>query len=215
MSRITRTTSTPFVPTLPIEIWFETTPIYRWAVTEEGNDWFFQFSPPKLRIKFKDYNGREYVDDLLKITTPTELVTFMNLNGCPLYVWDARPFRWSDFIRLQEKLKNAMLWPIQKVQQHSEFEQAFNIKGFRIDVTQKDGAYYGTSKRRPHPQDYYRIVALDRLLGQAKYKFCLRCGKPFPLTSRHKRKYCPYPAPCGHAVAQEQYRQRQKSKTAT
>jgi len=46
MSRLTSLTRNPFVPTLPIEIWFKAKPFFRWEAIEDGGDWFLQCSWP-------------------------------------------------------------------------------------------------------------------------------------------------------------------------
>ncbi len=235
MSRLTSLTRKPFVPTLPIEIWFKAKPFFRWKAVGDGDDCLLQCSWPFptpygspspfpdrfLRWQGRDYEGRKFVADLLRIREPQELADFMNLNGNPSdpvvqypineeYHRPKEPFRWSDFADVQRKLKDAMLLPLAKLSQHPTFKWAFRLEQFPVLVTQRKGVFYGTVKTRPSIPWCLRVIAIDRLLSDAKYDFCLRCGNPFSVESRHKRKYCPYPAPCGHAVAQEKYRERQK-----
>lgn len=53
-------------------------------------------------------------------------------------------------------------------------------------------------------------VLVDHLAG-AKFAFCQRatCGKQFPITSGHERKYCSLK--CGHAEASRMYRERNRN----
>jgi hypothetical protein len=235
MSRKRPKSRTPLLPTLPVEIKFRAKPFFKWEVTEEENDWLFQCSWPYsneynartpipaqlLRLKGKEYTGSKYVEHLLDIETPEELAVFMNINGCPFdevveypveeeYHRKKVPFYWSDFQRFQMNLKGAMDVPVSKLLLRPEFKWAFNLTGFQLKVDRDDGAYYGRVWTRASVPLCYRVIAVNRLLGEVKYGFCERCGKPFQVESRHKRKYCPLPAPCGHAVAQEKYRMRQQ-----
>ena len=238
MSRLTSLSRKPFVPTLPIEIWFKAKPFFRWEVAQSENDWVFQCSWPfstsygkhtplpaqMVRSPGKDYKGSEFVADLLRIREPYQLAAFMNQNGNPLdetveysineeYHRPRVPFLWSDFVAVQRKLRDAMALPVHALSQQPDLRWAFTLTEFSLAVTQRKGHYYGIVKTRPSLPWYYRVIAVNRLLGEVRYKFCLRCGNPFAMESRHKRKYCPFPAPCGHAVAQEKYRKRQRSKT--
>jgi hypothetical protein len=56
----------------------------------------------------------------------------------------------------------------------------------------------------------YEVIALQRLLSNVEYDRCARCGKPYQVTSKHERKYCET-VTCGHAVAQQAYRERKKN----
>jgi len=146
----------------------------------------------------------------------------MNVSACPIdgVVQDkvdgewhrtTVPFRWSEFLDFQKKLKQAMRLPIAKLQQLPEFKSAFDLTGFGLLVQRRRDAYFGTVTTAPIPEECLRVIAVDRLLGGVRYGFCKRCGNPFEITSRHKRKYCDA-AICGHAVAQGRYRLRLKRK---
>jgi hypothetical protein len=235
MSRLTSLIRKPFVPTLPIEIWFKAKPFFRWRVKKDGDDWVLECGWPfptpygsrmplpaqLVRSLGRDYEGKEYVADLLKIREPQDLAAFMNLNGNPLdevvqhpigeeYHRAQIPFYWSDFVRVQQKLRDAMLLSLDRLSHHPEFKWAFTLSEFSVAVIQKASRHYGIVRTRPSIPWCYRVIAINRLLGNVEYKFCLRCGNPFSVESRHKRKYCPLPAPCGHAVAQEAYRIRKR-----
>lgn len=234
MSRKQSKSRPPLLPTLPIEIRFRAKPFFKWEVTDEGNDWFFQCSWPYsseynvrtpipaqlLRIKGKDYAGNKYIEHLLAIETPRELAVFMNVNGCPLddvveypveeeYHRKGAPFHWSDFQRFQMNLRDAMRLPVAKLLRRPEFKWAFDLTAFQVKVVHEGGAYYGRLWTRASVPLCYRVIAVHRLLGQVMYGFCEWCGAPFQVESRHKRKFCD-PA-CAHAAAQQRYRENQSS----
>ncbi len=220
----------PLLPTLPIDIRFRAKPFFRWEVTKEENDWVFQCSWPYsdqynaktpiparlLRVKGKDYAGSKYVELLLGIEKPRDLAVFINVNGCPFdevvecpleeeYHRRKVPFRWSDFQRLQMNLRDAMRLPVAKLLRRPEFKWAFNLTSFKIEVVHEGGTYYGEQWTRASEPLCYRVIAVNRLLGEVEYGFCERCRKPFQVTSRHKRKFCD--TGCAHAAAQERYRE--------
>jgi hypothetical protein len=131
-----------------------------------------------VRSRGKDYEGRKYVADLLKIRKPEELAAFMNLNGNPLdpvvqypineeYHRAKVPFHWSDFADVQKKLKDAMRLPLAKLTHDPEFKWAFSLEQFPVSVTQRKGVFYGTVKTRPSIAWCLRVVAVERLLGDA------------------------------------------------
>lgn len=230
MSRMKGTTPTPLLPTLPIEVRFEGWPLYRWSIFEDGDDCMFQFHTEAksyserelqdlremLRITFR---GTEFLRDLLAIDTPQELVTFMNTYAGPIgivqdpvdgkYLWKIVPFRWSTFIAAQKKLNQAMSLPIPKLLRHSELNRFFKLETLEITAERRGGVYYGVVTMKPSLSSCFRVIALQRLLGNVEYGICKRCHHPFELTSRHKRKHC-YAATCGHAAAQQAYRERKK-----
>lgn len=233
MSRKRPKSSPPLLPTLPVEIRFRAKPFFKWEATEEGNDWLLQCSWPYsseynartkiplrlLHSKEKDYTGSKYVEHLLDIETPRELAVFMNLNGCPFdevveypvedeYHRKMVPFHWSDFETFQMNLRDAMRLPVAKLLSRPEFKSAFDLTAFQIKVVQEGGAYYGRVRTRASVPLCYRVIAVNRLLGEVKYGFCERCGKPFQVESRHYRKYCD--TDCAHAAAQGKYRERLK-----
>ena len=233
ISPFSKPASTSFLPKLPIEAWFKTLPFFIWETTKEGDDWLLQFSDPPPLPKDADgftqfhtepfgmeCRGLEYVDSLLKIRTPSELVAFLNVYGCPIdgIVQDpvdgdwhrtTVPFHWSEFLKFQANLKDAMRLPITKLRRFPEFEWAFDLTRFGVHLEQRDGVYYGTLTTNPSVEGCYRVIAIERLLGDVQYGFCRRCGNPFQKKSRHERKYC-NTATCGHASAQEKYRRRLK-----
>ena len=230
MSRMKETTTTPLLPTLPIEVRFEGWPLYRWSIFEDGDDCMFKFhtdvksySERELRdyreMLHITFRGTDFLRDLLAIDTPQELVTFMNTYAGPIgivqdpvdgkYPWKIVPFRWSTFIAAQRKLNQAMSLPIPKLLRHAEFARCFTLDRFEVVAEQRGKEYYGIVTMKPSLHSCYRFIAFQRLFGNVKYGICKRCHNPFELTSKHKRKYCDNPA-CGHAVAQQAYRKRKK-----
>ena len=107
MSRTKRQTSTPFLPKLPIEVWFKTATPYKFSLDDEDK---YLFHARQAEYKARTVRGVEYLDGLLAINTPQQLVTFMNTYDCPI-TW-ARPF-WKTFLEVQASLKLAMRsqWP--------------------------------------------------------------------------------------------------------
>jgi hypothetical protein len=232
MSRMNETTPTPLLPTLPIEVRFEGWPLYRWSIFEDGDDCMFKFhtdvksySERELRdyreMLHITFRGTEFLRDLLAIDTPQELVTFMNTYAGPIgivqdpvdgkYLWKIVPFRWSTFIAAQKKLNQAMSLPIPKLLRHAELNPFFKLERLEITAERRGDVYYGVVTMKPSLSSCFRVIALERLLGNVEYGICERCHHPFEVTSGHKRKYCENPN-CGHAVAQQAYRKRQKQK---
>ena len=230
MSRTRGTASTPSLPTLPIEVRFEGWPLYTWSIVEDRQDCMFQYSTESksyMEREEKDYRqmlhttfrAAEFLNDLLAIDTPQQLVAFMNTYAGPIGIVQdpvARkyhrrivPFHWSTFLAAQTKLRQAMRLPIPKLLRHAEFGPSFKLEKLAVTAERRDGAYYGTVTMRPSLESCYRVIAFERLLANAEYGFCERCGKPFRVSSKHKRKYC-QTGTCGHAVAQQAYREREK-----
>jgi hypothetical protein len=260
VSRIQRTTTIPFLPKLPIEVWLKAQPGLKWNLVENEDDCIFQFQFRDIEqgMLVEEQRGTVYRDRLLKIKTPQELITFMNTNSCPLDLPDAIdgrsfrnsimlswgndvnsqikakylapdrgprsrlahktkrlqnyvPFRWSVFLKAQKKLKQAMGLPIPTLLlRHPELKQFFELKTLSITAERRDGAYYGIVTMSPSLEACYRVVAVERLFGNVEYSFCERCGDPFPVTSKHERKYCE--GTCAHAVAQQAYRERNRNR---
>ena len=119
------------------------------------------------------------------------------------------PFRWSMFVKGQTKLKQAMGLPISKLLRHTELRSFFDLKTLSVTAERRDGVYYGIVTMTPSLEACYRIIAIERLLGNVEYGICERCHHPFEVTSGHKRKHCDA-ATCGHAAAQQAYRERKK-----
>jgi hypothetical protein len=226
-----RTTAAPFLPTLPIEIWFRHWPIFTWSFVENKDDGLFQY---QFRDRFPEepklFRGSEYLNRLFAIDTPQQLVAFMNAFACPIFVrhrltsipyrWEnglkmqmkakEAPFRWSAFIQGRAKLKDAMRLPIPTLLRRVELAPFFKLETLEVTAERRDGAYYGTITTSPSVEACYRVIAFQRLLANIEYGFCERCGDPYEVKSKHHRKYCDNPA-CGHAVAQQAYREREKN----
>jgi len=219
----------PVLPTLPIEIRFEAWPFERSSLVGDGDDYIFKFHRDSISYSEKEikdlrlmlhptFPGTEFLNSILAITEPQQLVTFMNtyvgLMGLVRDSDDGRypsvfvPFRWSTFIDAQTKLKDAMRLPIAKLLRHAETGRAFRLDTLTITTANRGGAYYGTVTMKPTLGGCYRVIAVERLLANVEYGFCERCGKPFRVTSKHQRKYCDTSI-CGHAVAQQAYRDRE------
>ncbi len=262
MSRIQRTTSIPFLPTLPIEVWFITWQIFTWSLVEEGADYIFQFQfRDKHPDEAKRFRGIEYVNALLAIDRPQQLVDFLNTYACPIFVqdpdtgerhrtaapyslskflgvqaedpvtgeWHATtvpdwlekkfskgrleveeaPFHWSAFVEAQTKPMRAMRVPIPNLLRSAELKSFFNLDKLSVTAERRNGSYYGTVTMSPSLDACYRVIAVERLLANVEYGFCERCGKPFRVTSKHERKYCDTSL-CGHAVAQQAYRDKKR-----
>lgn len=263
MSRIQRTTSRPSLPTLPVEVWFITWQIFTWSLVEEGDDYIFQFQfRDKHPEEAKRIRGIEYVNALLAIDRPQQLVDFLNTYACPIFVrdpdtgeihktaapyslskflgvqakdpdtgeWHATtvpdwleerfskgrahvkeaPFHWSAFVEAQTKLMRALRLPIPKLLQSTKLKSFFNLDKLSVTAERRNGSYYGTVTMSPSLDACYRVIAVERLLANVAYGFCERCGRPFQVTSKHKRKYCDT-ATCGHAVAQQTYRDKKRN----
>jgi hypothetical protein len=103
-----------------------------------------------------------------------------------------------------------MRLPIPRLLRHPEFAHSFRLDRLEVIAERRGYEYYGTVTMRPSLGSCYRFIALQRLLANVKYGFCERCGNPYEVKSKHFRKYCDNPA-CGHAVAQQAYRERQKN----
>jgi hypothetical protein len=227
MSPIRRTIPGTFLPTLPIEIWLTAQPLLNWSLVENEDDCIFQFNfhDREHPGTYKRFRGTEYVEGLLTIETPRQLVSFMNTYACPIdgtvvkdpvdgkYHQTPASFHWRAFIEAQAKLRNARHLPIPKLLRHPELHWSFDLYMQEIIVMteRRDGAYYGTVTLSPSLESCCQVIAFERLLANATYGFCGHCGKSFEVSSGHKRKYCKNPN-CGHAVAQRAYRERQKRK---
>jgi len=227
MSHIPSTAPAPFLPTLPIEVWIAARPLLNWSLVENENDCIFQFQfrDTEHPWNYECFRGTEYVDGLLAIETPRQLVSFMNTYACPIddiVVKDVvdgkyhkRPasFHWRAFIEAQATLRNARHLPIPKLLRHPELHWSFDLYMQEIMVTaeRRDGAYYGTVTLSPSLESCCQIIAFERLLANVKYGICERCHHSFKVTSGHKRKYC-VNSTCAHAVAQQAYRERKKRK---
>jgi hypothetical protein len=126
-----RTTSIPFLPTLPIESSLTAYPLLTWSLVENEDDCIFQcqLRDTKRPWDYKTFPGTEYVYGLLSIDTPQKLVIFINAYASPIYgvvqdpvdghhKYQARtdPFHWSTFIQFQTNLEDAMCLPIAKVE---------------------------------------------------------------------------------------------------
>jgi hypothetical protein len=149
----------------------------------------------------------------------------MNTYACPIddmIVVDAldgkrhktpAAFRWSAFIEAQAKLANARHLPIPRLLRHPELHWSFDLymQEIRITAERRGEAYYGIVTLSPSLESCCRVIAFERLLANATYRFCENCGNSFRLASRHKRKFCENPN-CGHAVAQRAYRERNKNR---
>jgi|GEM_PF-1608783 len=77
------------MPTLPIEVRVSWTHFYDWSVNEDGDDYIFQPHDPSNKelpdpYPTKECPGTEYLEALLAVQTPEELVRFMNRYSCPL-----------------------------------------------------------------------------------------------------------------------------------
>ena len=234
ISRMKGATSTPLLPSLPIEIRFEGWPLYRWSIFEDGDDCMFQFHTEAKSYserELKDlremlhitFRGSEFLRDLLAIDTPQELVTFMNTYAGPIgivqdpidgkYLWKIVPFRWSAFVAAQKKLNQARSLPIPKLLRHPELNPFFKLETLEITAERRGEMYCGVVTMKPSLSSCFRVTAIERILGKVKYGICERCHHSFELTSGHIRKYCENPN-CGHAVAQKWYREREKRKRA-
>lgn len=260
MSPTQRTTTTPFLPKLSLEVRLIRQPVIKWSAVQNEDDYIFQFQLPDIEqigwnLLTAEKGGKEYLDRLLKIKTPQELVKFMNTYSCPVDLPDAIDgspygtavvvhmgknaerqtakylapdrgprsrqktarlrnyvaFRWSMFIEAQTKIKQAKGLPIPTLlNRHPELKSFFNLETLNVTAERRDGVYYGIVTMSPSLRACYRVIALERLLADVEYRFCERCGDPYEVKSKHDRKYCDNPA-CGHAVAQQAYRERKKN----
>jgi hypothetical protein len=120
------------------------------------------------------------------------------------------PFPWSAFVETQAKLKQAMGLSISELLRRTEFAPFFRLEKLTVTAERRQGAYYGILKTSPSLESCYRVIAFERLLANVQYGFCERCGIPFQVTSKHKRKYCETDG-CGHAVAQQKYRDKKRN----
>ena len=96
-----------------------------------------------------------------------------------------------------------------KLSRHAKLAKYFDLKTIKLTAERRDEAYYGIITMDATEEAFYRVIAFERLLTDVEYGFCERCDRPFRVTSRHKRKYCETDS-CGHAVAQQAYREREK-----
>jgi hypothetical protein len=160
----------------------------------------------------------EFLNGLLAIREPQQLVTFMETYAGPTgiarypdgtYIWRVVPFHWSDFIEAQTNVQRAMSLPIPKLLRHPEFARSFRLDRFEVTAEKTGEKYYGKVIMKPSLSACYRFIALQRLLANIEYGFCERCGRFFQVTSKHKRKYCET-VTCGHAVAQQAYRDKKR-----
>jgi hypothetical protein len=246
----------PSLPALPIEIWFHTQPYYRWHLVESEDVQLLHFRnwdgspsefedgwPPTFRDEWRptpqetlpeerSLRGAEYVDALLAITEPQQLVDFMNTYGCPIdgviqdpdeRDWHRTviPFLWGTFTDAQDKLRDAMLLPIPELLCNPEFKRFFRLETFEVTAArvmavprdlefegEDDKAYCGLIFRRPSLDACCEAIALRRVLADVKYRFCEYCGKPFMVRTKHGRKYCS-PAHA-HAATMQRSREHQK-----
>jgi hypothetical protein len=225
MSRNQRTTAIPTLLTLPIDVQFESWPVYSWSIVGDGNDCMFQLIPPRSYMEkmYRDNQtpsrATEFLNGLLAISEPQQLVTFMETYAGPIgiarhpdgtYIWQVVPFHWSNFIEAQTNLRQAMRLPIPKLLRHPEFARFFRLDRFEVVAERRGKEYYGIVTMKPSLSSCYQFIALQRLLANVEYGFCERCGNPYQVTSKHIRKYCD-PAICGHAVAQQRYRDKKRN----
>jgi hypothetical protein len=146
------------------------------------------------------FSGTEFLSGLLAIDTPEQLLSFMNTFAGPTgivrdpvdgkYHWKIVPFHWSTFTAAQKKLSQAMSLPIPKLLRHAEFGPFFRLETLEITAERKGEVYHGTVTMKPSLSSCFRVIALERLLGNVEYDICERCRYPFQVTSAHKRKYC-------------------------
>jgi hypothetical protein len=216
MSRIQKTTPTTFLPQLPIEVWFARIAYCTWALGEDEDDPMLEVLDRKKLVK-RVFRGREYLDALLAINAPEQLVKFMNTYACPFpqgdpinvkYEGTTVGFRWSTFVTARENVKQAMRLPIPTLLRNPKFKTFFELQHTGVSIERRGGVYYGEQVMSPSFESCYKVIALERVLANVEFSFCERCHHPFQVTSKHKRKYCS--KECAHAVAQEEYRERKK-----
>jgi hypothetical protein len=205
--------SAPLLPTLPLEVWLTSCPLLTWSLLENKNGCVFQsqLRDAEYPWKYETFRGTEYLDSLLAIETPQELVIFVNTFASPFKYH--KTFNWGDFVDARKKLEDAMRLPIAKLRRHPEFLWYFdlNMREILLSAELREGVYYGTVASMASFDGCYEVIAFERLLANVKYGFCQRCHHHFRVTSRHKRKYCCSDI-CGHAVAQQKYRKRQSQR---
>jgi hypothetical protein len=195
------------VPTLPIEIWFETGASYICDVTDD----YVRLLHVKER-KTRRFAGRKYLNALLEVATPEELGRFVGEFGCPTgkFGWFVFPLTilWNDFLEVQNQLREVIVLPESKLLLSEKVRTFVDPDTFDIKVERREKVYYGTLIKDAVWESCYTVIIFERLLAGINYGLCEYCGKPFEISSGHARKYCPYPATCGHAVAQRAYRGR-------
>jgi hypothetical protein len=217
-----------FLPSIPIDVRFEAWPYHTWRLVRQEDDCLFECSLGKTsyiekktdelrRMLRETFSGAEYVESILRIETPEELVEFMNtytdiqnLGQKQKYEQTGQMilrFHWSAFLEVQSKLTQAMVNPIPKLLRHNEFGRAFRLEELEIKAQRKGERYYGEVTLGPTLPSCYRVIAVARLLGKVEYDRCVRCHRVFQVTNRHERKFCLWE--CAHAAAQQSYRERE------
>jgi hypothetical protein len=121
--------STGFLPSIPMDVRFEAWPYHTWRLVRQEDDCLFECSLRKtsylekqtdeLRTTLREtFSGAEYVESVLRIETPEELVEFINTytaihnfgqrhNDEPNGQTTLR-FHWSAFLKVQSQLTQAM-----------------------------------------------------------------------------------------------------------
>jgi hypothetical protein len=198
------------VPTLPIEIWFETGASYVWDVC--GDD--VRILRVKER-KTRRFEGKNYLNALIEVATPEELGRFVEEFGCPIgkYGWFNFPLTilWDDFLEIQDRLRKAMVLQISKVLSRDEVKAIVNPDTFDIKVERREEVYYGTLTKDAVWESCYTVIIFERLLADTKYSICKECPNTFQITSGHRRKYCS--ERCAHNAAQQAFRERENEKS--
>lgn len=223
--------STGFLASIPVDVRFEAWPYHMWRLVRQEDDCLFECSFRKTSYREKQtdelrtmlretFSGAEYVESMLRIETPEELVEFMNtytaiqnLGQTHNYEPNGQTtlrFHWSAFLEVQSKLMQAMINPVPKLLRHNEFGRAFRLEALEIKAQRKGEQYSGEVMLKSTLQSCYRVIAVARLLGKLEYNRCVRCHRVFQVTNRHERKFCPWG--CAHAAAQQSYRERERLK---
>jgi hypothetical protein len=134
-------------------------------------------------------------DDFLRLASSdvssASALAFLNRWGR----WETRRYALlHGLVRFQQKIRRALVSPPDEW-----LSSEFNLLDFDadLDLERKSEYPYFTMDTVECKSAISITVTLD-LLRQVRFETCARqdCGQPFPITSRHKRKFCSQY--CGH-----------------
>ncbi len=222
------------LPTFPVQVLAECrVHEHPWRKEDVSQD--VRFRPPWSGASWPErFDGREYLDAVMRVATPEHMLRFLNEYGDPgshstvpvskrvpmagfagekpkdvlMTSYKSRGYMdFSQFQEMQQVLRKAAELPVEKWEDASI--RWFNVGRLKVQLDFEEGHLTGECVVDPGVAACAAQLFFEKLSG-AEYAWCARsdCNKFFRLESKHSRKFCL--PDCAHVVAVRASRDRKQ-----